>query len=104
MSTYDILRRVFRGRPVTPSWYGRKVDEAEANRFRGKPSRYMAKYVLHLEEWRERDRTAYTLARSDLERQVAEATGDEKMARERGREVDNLVARMTRERDGSILR
>ena len=93
----DILRRIFRGRSVAPSWTARKVDEAEAGRFRGKPTRYMAKYALYLEEWREKDRTAYNLARSDLERQVAEATGDEKMARARTREVDNIVARLTRE-------
>jgi len=103
-SKYDILRRIFRGRPVVPSWHARRIDEAEAKRFRGKPTRYMAKYALYLEEWRARDRTAYNLARSDLERQVAEATGDEKMARARSAEVERIVARLTGEGDGSILR
>jgi len=86
------LVKVFRDHDVQRE--RRVVDEAY--RFRGMSTRHLAKLIVRLEQAERTHQLGYTLARGRLEQELAEATGDAKMARARAEEAHTLVERMAR--------
>ena len=52
------------------------------------------RYGLYLEDWRAKDRFAYTLGRDKLEQALAEAEGDDKMLKARTQEIEQLEQRL----------
>ena len=73
---------------------GRRVDAEAMQRIGGLSHTRLMRYGLYLEDWRAKDRFAYTLARDKMEQALAEVEGDTKMHKARTQEIEQLEARL----------
>lgn len=73
---------------------GRRVDAEAMKRIGGLSRTRLMRYGLYLEDWRAKDRFAYTLGRDKLEQALAEVEGDDKMLKARTQEIEQLERRL----------
>ena len=73
---------------------GRRVDAEAMKRIGGLSRERLMRYGLYLEDWRAKDRFAYTLGRDKLEQTIAEIEGDDKMLKARTQEIEQLEQRL----------